>query len=140
MRWFRRTPEVLDAEHLLRETAQADSMAADPDAASMGGAEPDGTGATTTGAVSGGFRLTVAAVFVIRNRGTVVAGQVDAGSISAGSEVAVTRNGQVLRRTKVAGVEMFRKTLNIAVAGQNVGLLLDGVSRVDVAAGDVLTA
>lgn len=127
MGWFRRKTEVLDAEHLLQEAAQARPETADPGAASLTPPNP------------GDFRLTVADVFSIRGRGTVVTGRVDAGSVSVGSEVGVTRDGQVLRRVNVTGVEMFRKTLDTAVAGQNVGLLLDKVSREDVAAGDVLT-
>lgn len=140
MGWFRRKPQVVDAAHLSQDATQADSSGADPGTTSLVRAGDVPTGVVQDLGVSGEFRLTVADVFVIRNRGTVVTGQVDAGSISVGSEVAVTRDGQVMRRTKVAGVEMFRKTLDTAVAGQNVGLLLDGVSRADLAAGDVLTA
>jgi translation elongation factor EF-Tu-like GTPase len=86
------------------------------------------------------FRLTVTDVFAIKGRGTVVTGAVEAGSISVGADIAISRNGQPLRRTKVTGVEMFRTKLDTAVAGQHVGLLLDQVERDDVAAGDVLTA
>jgi elongation factor Tu len=129
MGWFRRKTEVLDAEHLMREAAQTTPSAQDPASTPV-----------VASGDSGDFRLTVADVFAIRNRGTVVTGQVESGSVSVGSEVAVTRGALVLRRVKVIGVEMFRKKLGTATAGQNVGLLLDDVSREDVAAGDVLTA
>jgi translation elongation factor EF-Tu-like GTPase len=133
MSWFRRKTEVVDAEHLLQEAADV-SPTNDPGAAAQVGAAD-----LSRGGAAVDFKLTIADVFVIKNRGTVVTGQVDAGSVSVGSEVAVTRDGQVLRRVKVTGVEMFRKTVDTAVAGQNVGLLLDNVSREDVTAGDVLT-
>jgi translation elongation factor EF-Tu-like GTPase len=115
MGWFRKKTEVLDAEHLLHDANQEGSAA-----------------------VSEDFRLTVSDVFSIKGRGTVVTGKVEVGSISVGADIAVSRNGESVGRTKVAGVEMFRKTLDTAVAGQQVGLLLDEVERQDVAAGDVL--
>jgi translation elongation factor EF-Tu-like GTPase len=133
MSWFRRKTETLDAEHLLQESRDV-SAAGDPGAVSQVAA-----GQPAPGSASGDFRLTVADVFSIKNRGTVVTGQVDSGSVSVGADLAVTRDGQALRRVTVTGVEMFRKTLDTAVAGQNVGLLLDKVNREDIAAGDVLT-
>lgn len=133
MSWFRRKTEVVDAEHLLQEADSA-SATTDPGAVpQVGAAEPGGATASSD------FRLTVSDVFSIKNRGTVVTGLIDSGSVSVGSEVALTRNGEVQRRVKVSGVEMFRKTVGTAEAGQNVGLLLDRVGREDVAAGDLLT-
>src|SRR6476469_6238258 len=114
MGWFRRKTEVLDAEHLLREAAQTDPRAEDP-----------GSAPVVAPSNSGDFRLTVTDVCAIHNRGTVVTGQVESGSVSVGSEVAVTRQGLAVRRVKVTGVEMFRKKLDTATLGQNVGLLLD---------------
>jgi elongation factor Tu len=69
----------------------------------------------------------------------VVTGAVESGTISVGAVVSVTRNGSVVRRVKVTGVEMFRKRLDSATAGQNVGLLLADGDRNDYAHGDVLT-
>jgi translation elongation factor EF-Tu-like GTPase len=133
MGWFRRKTETLDAEHLLQEARDVPA-ASDPGAvAQVGAVDP------ASGSASVDFRLTVSDVFSIKNRGTVVTGQVESGSVSVGSTLGVTRDGQVLRRVKVTGVEMFRKTVDTAVKGQNVGLLLDKVNRDDVAAGDVLT-
>lgn len=135
MSWFRRkAPQVLDAEHLLQETAEQKVAGLDVGAVTQVEKSND-----APPAASADFRLTVSDVFVIHGRGTVATGQVESGSLSVGAEVAVSRDGQVVRRVRVTGVEMFRKTLDIAVPGQNVGLLLDRTSREDVAAGDVLT-
>jgi translation elongation factor EF-Tu-like GTPase len=79
--------------------------------------------------------MTVADVFFIRNRGLVATGQVEAGSLRVGDHVLV--NGQ--RQVRVEAIEMFRKTLDTANAGDNVGLLLADVTNEDVASGDVLT-
>ncbi len=134
MSWFRRKTEVVDAEHLLQQSVDASGTAGPGAVADVGSADAN------LGSPSVDFRLTVADVFVIKNRGTVVTGQIDSGSVSVGSAVAITRQGEVQRRVKVTGVEMFRKELDTAVAGQNVGLLLDKVSRDDVGSGDVLTS
>jgi len=132
---FRSRTRMMDAEHLLEEVENGKSAPVDP-AAPVEAAADD----ASEGAPSADFRLTVEDVFVIRGRGTVVTGRVETGSVSVGSVVALSRNAGIVRRVKVTGVEMFRKTLDTAVAGQNVGLLLDQVSREDVEAGDVLTA
>ena len=132
---FRSRTRMMDAEHLLEEVENGKSAPVDPAAPAVAAASD-----ASEGAPSADFRLTVEDVFVIRGRGTVVTGHVEAGSVSVGSVVALSRNAGLVGRVKVTGVEMFRKTLDTAVAGQNVGLLLDQVSREDVAAGDVLTA
>jgi translation elongation factor EF-Tu-like GTPase len=82
------------------------------------------------------FRLTVADVFFIRGRGTVVTGQVEFGEIRVGQEVQVGDRSGV----RVDGIEAFRKTLNSAQAGDNIGLLLGSLNRDDVRAGDVISA
>lgn len=81
------------------------------------------------------FRMTVADVFFIRNRGLVATGQVEAGTVSKGDSVSV--NG---REVKVDGIEMFRKVLDSANAGDNIGLLLRDVTKDDVKPGDVIAA
>ena len=86
------------------------------------------------------FQLRVEDVFSITGRGTVVTGRVLAGVVRENDEVGVQRGGVEVLRTVVAGVEMFRRTTDRAVAGDNVGLLLRGVEKSDVQQGDVLTS
>jgi translation elongation factor EF-Tu-like GTPase len=83
--------------------------------------------------------MTVEDVFSITGRGTVVTGRVQAGTVSVGEQVLLTRAGQPMLQVEVTGVEIFRKTLQTAKAGDNVGLLLRGVSRDQVLKGDVLS-
>jgi Elongation factor Tu domain 2 len=81
------------------------------------------------------FRLTVADVFFIRGRGTVVTGKVEEGIVRVGDEVRVGDRGPV----RVDGIEAFRKTRDQAQAGDNIGLLLSKLERSDVKSGDVIT-
>jgi elongation factor Tu len=87
---------------------------------------------------TGPFRLVVEDVFTIKNRGTVATGRIESGSVRVGQEVRILRAGTVLATTTVTGVEMFRKVLDTATAGDNVGLLLDGPSGDNVMRADVL--
>ncbi|MFB6718565.1 EF-Tu/IF-2/RF-3 family GTPase [Kribbella sp. NPDC056345] len=86
----------------------------------------------------GAFALTVEDVFSITGRGTVVTGRVQAGSAAVGDQVVITRAGQVVFQTQITGIEMFRKITKVAKAGDNVGLLLRGVTKDQVAEGDVI--
>ena len=65
-------------------------------------------------------------VFTIHNRGTVVTGRIESGTVRVGKQVNVVRDGGVAFTTEVTGVEKFRKVLDTATAGDNVGLLLEG--------------
>jgi translation elongation factor EF-Tu-like GTPase len=87
----------------------------------------------------GSFGMTVEDVFSITGRGTVVTGRVQAGTVSTGEQVLLSRAGQPLLQVEVTGVEMFRKIVTTAKAGDNVGLLLRGVKRDQVIRGDVLS-
>lgn len=83
------------------------------------------------------FLMPVEDVFTITGRGTVVTGRVDRGTIKVGETIEIIG----IRPTKasvVTGVEMFRKLLDFAQAGDNVGLLLRGVSRDEVQRGQVI--
>jgi len=84
------------------------------------------------------FAMLIEDVFFIRGRGTVVTGKIDTGSLHTGDTVQLLRNG-VKRPVTVAGVEMFRKVLDQAGPGDNVGLLLSELTKDDVARGDLLT-
>jgi translation elongation factor EF-Tu-like GTPase len=87
----------------------------------------------------GSFGMTVEDVFSITGRGTVVTGRVQAGTVTVGEQVLLSRAGQPIQQVEVTGVEMFRKTVQTATAGDNVGLLLRGLAKDQVARGDVLS-
>ena len=87
----------------------------------------------------GSFGLTVEDVFSITGRGTVVTGRVLTGTASVGEQVLISRAGQPLVQVEVTGIEMFRKTVDLAKPGDNVGLLLRGLQRDQVLKGDVVS-
>jgi translation elongation factor EF-Tu-like GTPase len=87
---------------------------------------------------TGSFRLTVEDVFTITGRGTVVTGRVETGALRVGQVVRVLRDGAPVTQSTVDGIEKFRATLDVARAGEQVGLLLRGVRREELARGDVL--
>ena len=84
------------------------------------------------------FLMPVEDVFTITGRGTVATGRVERGQIKTGEEVEIVGMGDESRKTVVTGVEMFRKILDYAEAGDNVGALLRGVQRTDIQRGQVL--
>jgi elongation factor Tu len=77
-------------------------------------------------------------VFTITGRGTVVTGRVERGVLKVNEEVEIVGIKPKSTKTTVTGVEMFRKLLDEARAGENVGLLLRGVKREDVERGQVV--
>ncbi|SEM32291.1 elongation factor Tu [Alkalibacterium putridalgicola] len=83
------------------------------------------------------FMMPVEDVFSITGRGTVATGRVESGQVSVGDEVEVIGIKDTAKTT-VTGVEMFRKLLDYAEAGDNIGALLRGMSRDDVERGQVL--
>jgi elongation factor Tu len=83
------------------------------------------------------FLMPVEDVFTITGRGTVATGRIERGKIKVGEEVEIVGLTDT-KKTVVTGVEMHRKTLNEGIAGDNVGLLLRGVSREEVERGQVL--
>ncbi|HRI06062.1 MAG TPA: elongation factor Tu [Candidatus Dojkabacteria bacterium] len=86
------------------------------------------------------FLMPVEDVFSIEGRGTVVTGRVERGKLSVGSEVEILGMGRDAQKTAVTGVEMFNKSMQEALAGDNVGLLLRGLKREDVERGQVVVA
>jgi elongation factor Tu len=76
-------------------------------------------------------------VFSIKGRGTVVTGRIERGKVKTGEEIEIIGFGAT-RKTVVTGVEMFQKTLNEGIAGDNVGCLLRGLERDEVERGQVL--
>jgi elongation factor Tu len=86
------------------------------------------------------FMMPVEDVFSIKGRGTVVTGRIDRGHIKIGDAVEIVGLREKSMPTVVTGVEMFHKTLNEGIAGDNAGLLLRGVERTDVDRGMVIAA
>jgi elongation factor Tu len=84
------------------------------------------------------FLMPVEDVFTITGRGTVATGRVERGVIKVGDEVAIVGLTEETRKTVATGVEMFRKLLDQAQAGDNVGILLRGVDRDSIERGQVL--
>ena len=79
-------------------------------------------------------------VFTITGRGTVATGRVERGVVKIGDNVEIVGLQEETRKTVVTGVEMFRKLLDHAEAGDNIGALLRGVDRKDIERGQVLAA
>ncbi|TCW36677.1 elongation factor Tu [Laceyella sacchari] len=84
------------------------------------------------------FLMPVEDVFTITGRGTVATGRVERGVVKVGDEVEIVGLGET-RKTVCTGVEMFRKLLESAQAGDNIGALLRGIERKDIQRGQVLS-
>ena len=84
------------------------------------------------------FLMPVEDVFSITGRGTVATGRVERGTIKVSEEVEIVGLSKESTKTVVTGVEMFRKLLDQAEAGDNIGVLLRGVQRTDIERGQVL--
>uniref|UniRef100_UPI003FF0086B elongation factor Tu n=1 Tax=Candidatus Ventrenecus sp. TaxID=3085654 RepID=UPI003FF0086B len=83
------------------------------------------------------FLMSIEDVFTISGRGTVVTGRVERGVLNLNDEVEIV-GLKPTRKTVVTGIEMFRKSLDFAQAGDNAGVLLRGIAREDVERGQVL--
>ncbi|MBS4210538.1 elongation factor Tu [Bacillus sp. FJAT-50079] len=84
------------------------------------------------------FMMPVEDVFSITGRGTVATGRVERGQVKVGEEVEIIGLAEESRKVVVTGVEMFRKLLDYAEAGDNIGALLRGVAREEIQRGQVL--
>jgi len=84
------------------------------------------------------FLMPVEDVFTITGRGTVATGRVERGVIKVGDEVEIVGLSTESRKTVATGVEMFRKLLDQAEAGDNIGVLLRGIDRESIERGQVL--
>ena len=84
------------------------------------------------------FLMPVEDVFTITGRGTVATGRVERGQVKTGDEIEIIGLTDERKKSVVTGVEMFRKTLDYAEAGDNIGALLRGVQRTDIERGQVL--
>jgi len=86
------------------------------------------------------FLLAIEDVFSITGRGTVVTGRVERGKIKVGDPVEIVGMSKEIKKTVATGLEMFRKTLDEAQAGDNIGVLLRGIEKDEVERGQVLAA
>ena len=84
------------------------------------------------------FLMPIEDVFTITGRGTVATGRIERGTVKVGDTVEIVGMQEKSRSTVVTGVEMFRKLLDLAEAGDNIGALLRGVDRKDIERGQVL--
>ena len=84
------------------------------------------------------FLMPVEDIFTITGRGTVATGRVERGRLNTGDEVELVGLKEETSKTVVTGIEMFRKILDYAEAGDNIGALLRGVQRTDIERGQVL--
>ena len=84
------------------------------------------------------FLMPVEDVFSITGRGTVATGRVERGALKVGEEVEIIGLTEEKRKVVVTGIEMFRKLLDAAETGDNIGALLRGVQRTDIERGQVL--
>ena len=84
------------------------------------------------------FMMPVEDVFTITGRGTVASGRIDRGEIKIGDEVEIVGLKPEVLKSTVTGLEMFRKTLDLGEAGDNVGILLRGINRDQIERGQVL--
>ena len=82
------------------------------------------------------FKMTVEDVFAIRNRGVVATGRVESGTLRVGDTVQINGGPGVT----VSAIEKFRKQLDEATTGENVGVLIKGIERSQLNRGDVLTS
>ncbi|HEX2235937.1 MAG TPA: elongation factor Tu, partial [Actinomycetota bacterium] len=84
------------------------------------------------------FLMPIEDVFTITGRGTVVTGRVEQGVLKLGEEIEIVGIEKSTKKTVVTGIEMFRKMLDEAQAGDNAGILLRGIKKDDVQRGQVL--
>ena len=84
------------------------------------------------------FMMPIEDVFSITGRGTVATGRVERGKVEVGNEVEIVGIKEEIQKTTVTGLEMFRKLLDYAEAGDNVGALLRGIDREEIERGQVL--
>ena len=85
------------------------------------------------------FLMPVEDVFTITGRGTVATGRVERGTVKVSDEVEIIGLTNERRKTVITGVEMFRKLLDQAEAGDNIGALLRGIDRKDIERGQVIS-
>jgi translation elongation factor EF-G len=99
---------------------------------------PSTPAAPRTRDAAGGFSMKVEDIFSISGRGTVVTGRVAEGEIHIGDEVRLMSKTGATIQSAVVGIEMFKKVVKVAKAGEDVGLLLRGVKGEDIQVGTTI--
>ncbi|TAM57802.1 elongation factor Tu [bacterium] len=84
------------------------------------------------------FLMPIEDVFTITGRGTVGTGRVERGQVKVGEEIEIVGLKEETKKSVVTGIEMFRKLLDVGIAGDNIGVLLRGIERNDIERGQVL--
>src|SRR5436309_15784590 len=84
------------------------------------------------------FLMSIEDVFSIKGRGTVATGRIERGKVKVGDDAEIIGLRKDNRKTVITGVEMFNKTLEFGLAGDNVGVLLRGIEREEIERGQVL--
>ena len=93
-----------------------------------------------TDMTASGFHLTIQDVFMIKGRGLVVTGKVDSGSLQVGQRIQISSpDGSQHYDSQVKGLEAFRKQISLAQTGDNVGILLGGLTKDQIKSGMVIT-
>jgi hypothetical protein len=87
---------------------------------------------------TGAFLMPIEDVFSVSGRGTIVTGRIERGTVKIGDDVQIIGLNNEKINTQITGIEMFRKALDTAKAGDNVGLLLKGVARDEVKRGQLV--
>ena len=85
------------------------------------------------------FEFTIQDVFTITGRGVVVTGKVTKGQVQNGDQLTFL-SANAKKSVKVTGIESFRKVIDVAKAGDSVGILLDGLTKEEVSKGDTLVS
>ena len=86
------------------------------------------------------FQMPIEDIFSIKGRGTVATGRVSRGKITPGMEVEIVGLHEKVQKTVATSLEMFNKTLDYAIAGDNVGILLRGIEKDEIERGQVIAA
>ena len=86
------------------------------------------------------FLMPIEDIFSIKGRGTVATGRVSRGKITPGMEVEIVGLHEKIQKTVATSLEMFNKTLDYAIAGDNVGILLRGIEKDEIERGQVIAA
>jgi len=116
-------------------TACEQQATAEPPAKVMAAVEKESEPIAPTTGGGGDFSMTVVDVFAITGKGVVITGKVSSGSIGVNETVCVPLNsGEAVART-VIGIEQFRKILDRIGAGENGGILVEGVDRAEIKKG-----
>jgi len=90
--------------------------------------------------VDGAGFMVVEDVFSIKGRGTIVTGRIEEGSFHIGDAVAIRKADGTVIDTKILAIEAFHKSIDMAIAGDNVGLLLEDVDRNQIEYGDEISS